>query len=379
MLNHLDASVASGPTSMAVVAAGVTASEEGLCFAGAFLLGALPSQDNLALIDAALEDSPAPRLSGIAAALVHAPDSEELRRFVRRAIDDQRPSVQAMGVFVAGVRRQDEVLRSRLPVLAGSPDPHLAKAVAEACRRVRVEEAAVELQALLAHESRLVRKAAVLALLRAAPGQTAAYARSHIEADADFDGGLALCLGISGQPRDVPILIERSLRNPKDRHLVEALGVLGMPASIPHLLSLLAFGDDEVVLAAATALDLISGLHATERTMVAVSPDQGDTFVETHEIERVNVSADFWTSWWHRQTSRLDTTLRWRRGDYFSIGSCIDEIADSMSTYDERSRAYLELAARAPVDIPFDAFWFVPRQEESINAWRSWWTEHQGG
>ena len=34
MLNHLDAAVASGPTSMAVLAAGVGADEEGLCFAG---------------------------------------------------------------------------------------------------------------------------------------------------------------------------------------------------------------------------------------------------------------------------------------------------------------------------------------------------------
>jgi hypothetical protein len=58
---------------------------------------------------------------------------------------------------------------------------------------------------------------------------------------------------------------------------------------------------------------------------------------------------------------------------YFSLGTCIDEMADPKAALDARTRAHLELTARAPVNIPFEPDWFVARQEESIKAWRSWW------
>jgi 3-oxoacyl-[acyl-carrier-protein] synthase-1 len=373
MLNHLDAAVAGGPTSMAVMAAGVRADEEGLCFAGALLLGALPNQDNLAWIAAACERSAPPRLAGIAAGLVHAPASEPLDRFIESLLDRPDPAVQAKALYVAARRRID--VRAHLGRLGESGEANLATAVADAAWRLRAEDVAPALQRFLSHARFDVRRAAVLALLCLAPARTAALARSRIAANLEFEGALATCLGIAGQLADSGVLMSRVEADPTDTSAVAALGILGAPASVPFLLGLLASDNDGVKIAAAGALDLMSGHHARERVTQTLPPDPEDASAagEVREVERVNTSPEYWSQWWHRERGRLDVNARWRRGRYFSLGACIEELADPQSMLIERTRAYLELSARAPAAIAFEPDWFVGRQDESIDAWTAWW------
>ena len=376
MLNQLDAAVASGPASMAAVAAGVAAAEEGLCFAGAFLLGTLPTAQNFSLIGAALSEPVEYRLTGVAAGLVHAPDSDALKRFVTTLIESQDPAIQAMAVSVAGLRRID--IRPYLRLLVTATDARVCRAFADACRRMRIGEAVGVLRGLLSHQSPEVRRAAVLALLRIAPDQAAAYARSNINQDTEFDGALATCLGIAGQLHDEPILREHIERGQGIHRAVEALGILGAPRSVPYLVSLLGSTEEDIRVVSAVALDLMSGLHATERLVTNAPPDLPDEVsTETREVQRVNTSVDFWNAWWNTQQARLNKGARWRRGDYFSVGSCIDELADPMATYQARGRAHIELTARATVDFDFEPDWFVPRQTASIRAWRLWWEEQR--
>jgi len=379
MLNHLDAAVASGPTSMAVVAAGVGADEEGLCFAGSFLLGTLPSADNLALIAAACSQPAAPRLSGIAAGLLHAPASDMLDRFITSLINRPDPLVQAKALHIAAKRRID--VRSQVTRLSGSTDPNLAKAVAAGAWRLRVEEVVPALQRLLSHERVDVRSGAVFALLCLAPASTTAFARSRVDANADFEGALATGLGIAGQLPDAGVLMGRIERNPNDVSAVTALGILGAPDSVSYLISLLGSDNEATKVAAGGALELISGHHARERVTQIVPSETGDesASVEAREVERVNTSVDYWSKWWHRLRPRLGTNARLRRGEYFSLGACIDELADPQSRLAARTRAYIELSARAPIVIPFEPDWFVARQDEAIDLWRAWWEQTRAG
>jgi hypothetical protein len=127
--------------------------------------------------------------------------------------------------------------------------------------------------------------------------------------------------------------------------------------------------------AAGGALDLISGLHARERVpeMAQAEGAAGEAPTgEAHEVERVNTSVEFWTSWWHGRRERLNPAMRWRRGGYFSLGSCIDELANPKAKFADRARAYFELTARAPIALPFEPDWFVARQDEAINVCRAW-------
>jgi 3-oxoacyl-[acyl-carrier-protein] synthase-1 len=370
MLNHLDAAVMGGPASMAVVAAGAQADEEGLCFAGSLLIGTLPNSDNFALLEAACQQSTPPRLAGIAAGLLHAPPSEALDRLIGSLIDHSNPSVQAIGVSVAAKRRLD--VGPRLVRLAESTEPSVAAAVSDAAWRLRVQEAAPALQRFLAHEQLDVRRAAVMALLCLVPSQTAAMARARIDSDAHFGGALATCLGIAGQLADAVLLMNRVERDPRDTGAVSALGILGAPDSISYLIGLLQSPDEEIKVAAGGALDLISGLHARERVPeIARTEDEAPTG-EAHEVERVNTSVEFWTNWWHGRRGRLNPAMRWRRGAYFGLVSCIDELADPKARFADRARAYFELTARAPIALPFEPDWFVARQDGAINAWRTW-------
>ena len=240
---------------------------------------------------------------------------------------------------------------------------------------MRFANASSELQTLLSLERPDLRRAAMLALLRVAPAQTAAYARSAIARNNEFGGALATCVGIAGQLSDARMLIELFERDSRDVDSIEALGILGSAQSVPWLIRLLGSVDENVKVSAGNALDLIAGLHTTERVTLQVSSEvEGQESTEDVEVERVNTSMDFWTNWWKTQRSQLPPNVRWRRGEPFSIGVCIEELADPKSTYRARQRAHLELSTRASADIPFEPDWFVQRQEASIDAWRLWWT-----
>jgi 3-oxoacyl-[acyl-carrier-protein] synthase-1 len=374
MLNHLDAAVASGPTSMAVVAAGVRADEEGLAFAGSLLLGTLPNRDNFALIEAACEQAAAPQLAGIAAGLTHVAPSEALHGFIAHSIASSNPALQAMAISVAAKRHINiGPLVARLGEVA---DARLAKAVADAVWYMRVDDVAGLLQRLLSHQRSDVRRSATFALLRLVPDRAVAFARSRLDLNTEFGGALSICIGIAGDISDAHLLLTVLERNPADLTAVTALGILGAPDSVPELIGLLQSRNEDTKLAAANALDLVSGLRARERVMRISDPEtsaEESAVAEAREVEQVVASPEYWTSWWHVQRSRLQTNVRWRRGSYFTLGSCVDELADARSTLASRKRAYIELTALAPVRIPFEPDWFVARQEEAIGSWKTWW------
>jgi len=377
ILNHVDAAVAGGPSSIAAIVGGLAKDEEGAGFAGAFLVGCLPASENFARLEASLDEAAPSSIAGATAGLVHAPDSEGLRRFVRRAVRSHSAGVQTLAVTVAGVRRIG--IERELPPLLTSDVPQLLVAVADTCRRLRVNEAIPGLELLLAHESLDVRRAALFALLRLAPVQTAAFARANIAQDSHFGGGLTLCVGIAGQLHDAVLLEHRVQDGTPDLASITAIGILGSPISVPTLIRLLHSDDDAVLGVTAEALDLMAGLHVRERAAVKIPVDSADGGApEVRELERVTTSIEFWTNWWQQMRQQLDVNARWRRGTYFTVGACIEELADAAAAFESRWRASQELVARARADVPFEPEWFVPLQEQSIREWRSWWAQQQG-
>jgi hypothetical protein len=162
---------------------------------------------------------------------------------------------------------------------------------------------------------------------------------------------------------------------------VEALGIIGTANAITELIRVLAHPDDELRVKAAEALQLVSGLQTQETVIRAapVDPDVDDGPPEQLEVERVNTSAVFWDDWWRQLRGRVDPMQRLRRGGSFTLASCIDELRDPRSPYGARSRAYLELSARAPEDIPYEPCWFATLQEASIRRWQEWWLRQAKG
>lgn len=371
ILNHLDAAIAGGSASMATVADAVNEDEAGLGFAGALMIGLLPCGENLERIRIALEQPTAARLAGIQAGLLHAPPSDALDGLVRRLAAVPDNAVQAMAVSVAGKRRIG--LEFDSIALLGSADPSLVMAAADYCRRQGAKTTVPALKSLLAHACLDVRRSALDALLCIMPSRTAIYCRSRLEANAEFGGALATCLAICGQFADAEILCRRIERVPTDVGAIEALGIIGVPGSVPLLMRLLESTDRDAKLAAAAALSLISGRHARERVVVITEPAiDGSDEPETREIVQVMTSPDYWADWWKAEGVRFDSRFRWRRGKPFHVGSCVDEMDDPWSTLGDRSRAFLELVVLSRMAIPYEPDWFVPLQQTAIADWRRW-------
>jgi hypothetical protein len=173
----------------------------------------------------------------------------------------------------------------------------------------------------------------------------------------------------------VPLLASCVEKDEVRMAAVEALGIVGTPNAISELLRVLASPDDQLRVKAAEALQLISGVETQETVIRAApfDPDVDEGPPEEREIERVNTSEALWTAWWRGWRGRVGPAQRLRRGDYFTLASCIDELRDPRSPYGARSRAYLELSVRAPDDIPYEPCWFAALQDAAIRRWQEWW------
>ena len=374
ILNHMDATVASGAKSMGAIAAGLDSDEEGACFAGAFLIGALPARENFAWLTQALQRPTAPRLAGLEAALLHAPSSDRLDEFLASAAEHPAAPVRAMAVRVAGKRRTPigERILSRLDDASGE----VIAAAAEASWRLRLQDCVPLLVKLTRHTDAQVRMAALDSLVVLVPGHTARFCRARIDEDAQFGGHLVRALALAGGPDDAQLMLARIDSGPVGTAAIEALGILGVPASCPRLIELLDSPAEDVKVAAAAALDLMAGTGATEQIPVARDPDDSPSLQERTQT-RVNTAPQFWREWWETHSQRLDTNLRWRRGGYHSVGACVAELEYPESRLAVRLRTVMELAVHVEDPVACEPEWFAARQSEAIQSWKSWWVRQQ--
>jgi len=135
-------------------------------------------------------------------------------------------------------------------------------------------------------------------------------------------------------------------------------------------------GEEAVKMAAAEALDLITGAGLREKVVVTEKIDLlGGEFAETkREVERVCTRPRMWEGWWYDHRARLTPSQRWRRGRPFDVGQCLAELNDPRSRFHERQRAGWELAIQARPNIRFEPDWFVAQQQNALQEWANWWS-----
>ena len=368
MLNHLDAAVAGGPQSMAIVAAGVKSDEEGMGFAGSLLIGCLPTAENFAWLDG-LDD--AATLVGVTAGLVHSPNSPALAVFIDRSLASGSPRMKAMAIEVAAKHRID-VRRHILSLLNGATEPVLLRQASAAAWRLEARECVQVLRSLLRHEDSGVRREALLSLLFFLPSQTRNFARSQLTSGTDFAGALELCLGFAGDTSDVAALTGRVSDHNTVVSAITALGILGAPSSIDVLIRLLRSNVEGAAGAARDALVRICGHQVQADEAGAASPgptdDDSPARSEASAVEVGGLSSK-WADWWMHHRARFNARLRYRRGRQFDLDGCIDEMADPESKLATRELAYFELAVMSSTAMAYEPEWFVARQRAAIDAW----------
>ncbi|NMO18766.1 hypothetical protein HPC49_13985 [Pyxidicoccus fallax] len=162
--------------------------------------------------------------------------------------------------------------------------------------------------------------------------------------------------------------------------VLEALGILGAPASVPLLLEHLSHDEAGVRAAAAEALTLMTGAGLVERVRVP-DEDAGDAEAEEdtgREVTQASTDAAAWDGWWEAHRTRLEGASRLRLGQPYSPRSSLEELAHPRSPFKARARAALELDVRSGQPTGFQPDWPVQRQCQSLARWQREWAERPG-
>ncbi|HYO55824.1 HEAT repeat domain-containing protein [Archangium sp.] len=286
-----------------------------------------------------------------------------------------RPEVRAAAARILGHRR-DGGAGPLLPLLDDSvPEVRAAAALAVADLGHRL--------ALPVLERKLTQVSAgevgvwALAALRLGSSRALHACRQVGHASGTLSPGLPWLLGLAGDAQDFGLLRQLCARPELMVGVLEALGILGVPAAVPLLLEHLSHEKTEVKEAAAKALALMTGAGLLEKVQVRDEDASDDEASEDawHEVTRPSTDAVAWRAWWAEHRSLLEGKSRLRLGRPYSLDLCIEELAHSRSLFDARARAALELGIRSGQTVGFQPDWPIRRQRQAIEQWRQWWAE----
>lgn len=191
-------------------------------------------------------------------------------------------------------------------------------------------------------------------------------------------------LAYSGNKATLPVLTA-STRHPM---AIFGLGILGYVEAVPILLNIIANQSESQVLAAAEALEIITGARSAKSegsTVLQGNTEQESATLEPHWVrttapeqrDKQWLSAEIWDNWWLKNGHRCSKEIRWRLGESFSPEVCFKQMADCHRGYSERMWAYHELVINTRTDFPFEADWSVHEQQVSLMQWREWLNQNR--
>lgn len=235
----------------------------------------------------------------------------------------------------------------------------------------------------LKHDDPAVRQAAALALLRLHDPQIVPHClkRAHAESWALFP----LALGGGRFAAQVALDALGAAKPTADGLL--AVGLAGDPAAVEPLLEHLAL--PETAAPAALALQLITGADLYETVLVPEPVNEDELFDGEREklkrgepipgpggragteVTRLSQDPLAWQKWWAANHGRF-RRVRHRLGKPFTPACLVDQLEHEMTPHRLRGLAYDELAIRYKMDIPFEADYFVSRQQAALAEMRRW-------
>lgn len=396
MLAAVDAIAALGPIAIASLEPLVLdapAKDPPRVFAIAMALGSIAGRDALAAAERVLfsverEDPEA--LRQFAAALKLAP--HDLAPLVLRTLlADPDPERRAAAASVLAHR----ALATPDELFALATDLSAPKAVAIALPELallghpRLEEA---IDAAVVSPSPLVREAGLLAM--ALSGHPAAASSIERELSGPLGGSAALLYALVGDSFDATRLFDAAMSRPSPA-LLEALGWAGAISSVPPLIELLELAEDDVRVAAASALERITGAGLVEEVELAIdriaAPDAPEPDVgEPKPVRLARMVSDprdlpadpapelglrpasraaVWRAYWREHGGSFEMTARYRRGQPYTPLVSLRELDALPCTPAERRTLVRELIIRTGSRVRLDPHDFVKAQESALSAW----------
>ena len=98
-------------------------------------------------------------------------------------------------------------------------------------------------------------------------------------------------------------------------------------------------------------------------------PDGEVVDSESVTTVRPSTSPENWKTWLGNNASRFRNAARLRRGQPWSVTGLFEELNDSHARYKRRSQAVCEVMVNEGPFRPFEADWFVTRQQQVLVDW----------
>jgi len=222
------------------------------------------------------------------------------------------------------------------------------------------------------------------------------------ELDGEQGAKAAEHLGIVCESRDAERLFEKTKEKPTEA-MIMALGWVGLGASIPWLIALLANEKTKARIKEVTAyaLDRITGaqlyedyLLDPEKVMIPdlPEPDLGDlgggkekpkalaekvsdprdvpATGSPDKMQRPSTKGYVWKKYWEERKGFFDPKQRYRRGHGYTPIVSLWEMADGfVVTPHERRLLQREMVVRTGEWVAFDPHDWIPLQEEALKQW----------
>lgn len=376
ILNHLDAVMVNGATSIWAIASGLLGEEEGAVFVGALVLTSLDGTKGLDSIRQSVSAQKVLNLRGLCEALKHCPHrdiSSLLREWIRSQGTD---SIRIIALESLGYRREGDI--QELNSLLNDESMDVRAQAANGLRRLRGRSALYGIESSLNHTASVPQEEVLLASLCLGSRIGLDRCRRLIKENVTQQRTISCLMGMSGGHTDIGLWRNCDTAAQDNAILFLSAGILGCVEVIPLLMKALSSEHEGVRIAAAQGLELITGAGIREELPGAgeIPEEESSQTVELQK-PRPSTKKTEWELWWNTNGSRFASHVRWRKGEPFHFGLLIDELAGEGSTYLGRLHAYLELVIRSGHDIPFEPDWFVAKQKHAISCWQEWWRSNE--
>jgi hypothetical protein len=220
---------------------------------------------------------------------------------------------------------------------------------------------------------------ALFAALLTGDQESILTARRQLMTTPDKALNLPLYLACAGGMIDFRVLKQCLLTEKLVPAAIRGLGLLGLTEVVPALIELFAdkITDKKVwdrQRQIVESLNLITGADLPLLFPEIKEGPEGKEYEVTVEIGW----KEQWYSWWIDHQDRFESGVRYRRGQRFTLESCLAEMAYPRGNYWSRQYSFYELQIRSGQHIaPFFADWDVSEQIKSVELWRHWWQEAQ--
>lgn len=373
---HVDAMRASGLVGLQLAREAMESGDEAQAMAGTYAVSSFQESDGADGLEEVIRtmEEMAEDVLGVWEQVLVLSEHPGVAERVSALLSSPRSEVRATAARILG--RRHEGLAGRLLPLLEDASLEVRAAAVMALARLDHRPAVTAIENLLQFVPVSDWEALTFAALSLGSPRALKHCRQACEAGGELPAGFPRLLAIAGEERDLPLL-QKLCAHPKlASRAIAAVGILGVPSSVPFLLAHLASDALEVRLAAGTALNLITGanLYVTARAL-----EEGADGPEPGRVIRLPLmDATTWTQWWNSQTTRFSGAKRFRCGKPLSLGTCIEELADPQSPFEVRERAAQELRIHSQQAIGFEPDWPIRRQRAAIDRWQQWWEDHKG-